>query len=261
MEKLRLTKPRLLLGGTAAVALAAVVTLAFFYPVGQVSSLAALNSANYKTYQHDLATPCSSIEKVSNSTSVHYLDEGACAKANVVIGTQDVQANATLIREGFYASCLTNCINGITYSEDPSAYVTNLGRNIMFDCNDFQVSAASPSYSCPSTKDAVTTMTLSAGTADGTDATAATCGNAAIQNTNGVVPVAVTPSAATPISGTATETLTNTWTETAATTSAALSAQCIETTTGTYPVYEFVIGPFTLQGSNTLAITDTVQVS
>jgi hypothetical protein len=192
-----------------------------------------------------------------NSTGTYIVNLGVCAKAIAVLTTQDTYANTAYLNESVYASCLYDCPNGITYYQDPSAYMTNIGHNWMFLCKNFGQSAASPAITCTQTELAVD-MALSTATSIAvTDATASTCGGTAVLTVDGDQVVTVTPSPVSPVSGgVATITLANTWTQSTA--SQAIGCQAILTNANYYPVYEFLVGTFTMQIGNTLTITDTL---
>jgi len=70
---------------------------------------------------------------------------GACLRLTVVITHQEQRnVNLALLAEGFTASCYSNCVNGITYTEDPTVIITGQGH----DFEQCRIFGSSSSNTC-----------------------------------------------------------------------------------------------------------------
>jgi len=212
---------------------------------------------NYLQYQHDISTSCLNPAAAQSGPYDSVLQ--MCAKANVVLTTQDHSANLTYVDEGFYASCLWNC-NGVVYREDPTAIMVNTGHDF-WSCKFF---GASEGITCTSA-DVATKMELSTSSAS-LVATDTGCGGGAGSGqitSGGLADSAGTFTAGTPSAGSVTDTLAHTWT--AAETDSNVQVQCVNTELHSggniVLVYEFNLGPLTLTSGNTLAITDSLSLT
>lgn len=208
-----------------------------------------LNHNNSLLYQSDRATPCTpndvAIPSYPYSTSA-----GICAKADIRITHQEqYAADVNMLRAGNNASCLVDC-KGVTYTQDPTAIMTNDGHDFLFNCKGF---GASSVITCTAA-DVATYMELS--TATSLVVTDATC-PATTFTSGGMADTTGTFTAGTAGSGTVTSTLYHLWT--AGETDNSIASLCINTEVHSgshfYSVYEFSFGPDSLVSGNTLAIT------
>lgn len=241
--------------GAAGVAALVLACLVLAFPASQ--SLASINQSNEAKYVHDISTPCSPYETVTNSSGTFSVDMGGCGKANVVVGTNDTQANATMVQAGWWASCLSSC-SSVTYREDPAALMTNDGHDFMFNCKDFGTSSV---ITCTSTDKALDMMLSTSSSSLGVTDTGCGGGSGSGQiTTGGLADAAGTFTAGTASGGSVTSTLSYTWTAT--TTNSNVQVQCINTELHTGSnvvlVYEFNFGPASFVSGNTLSITDTL---
>lgn len=238
-----------------------IIITIFAISISQTNSqfIIALNNANARQYQNDTVTQCKPIQtgEVLNSQA-YSISNGMCIKGSIkIIHQEQTTADINLLREGYNASCLFYC-NGITYTQDPTAIMTNNGHDFMFNCKDFGTSSV---ISCQSA-DLSQYMELS--TSSTTPLVTDTgCGGGAGSGqitSGGLADVTGTFTAGTASSGSVTSTLSHTWT--AAETDSNVQLLCINTEahTGTHIilVYELTFGPDTLISGNILTITLSV---
>jgi hypothetical protein len=243
-----------------AVAVAALFALAAFalvVPAVNATTLSTQNQINYQTFMHDINTPCTPTY-FTNGSGTFASDWGFCGKATVTLSTNDTRANANyVLRDGFWASCLTHCTS-IIYRVDPTALMTNNGHDFMFNCKDFGTAAT---ITCTSADTATYMMLSTSSSSLAVTDTGCGGGSGSGQITSGgLADAAGTFSAGTASGGSVTSTLTHTWT--AAETDSSVQVQCVNTEAhsggNVVLVYEFTFGPVSLVSGNTLEITDSL---
>ena len=179
---------------------------------------------------------------------------GAAAIVNylsltVILGTHDLFANQTLLHEGWTANCQVLCVAGIKYSEDPTVHVVNGG----IDCIGFKVHGTASGTTCAFKLNATYTM-VSASSGHAPLFTDNAC-PATVAITDGVSITAGTYAAGVPSAGSATDTLSHTWTGATGAT-VALDLACVSWTNSNAANTLYAEGQI---GTTTVNVSDTLE--
>lgn len=211
------------------------------------------------------ASPCpaGSAYVAGVGTPAEQVLTGQCVHLTVVITHQEqTTADPQLVAEGFTPSCWVNC-NGITYTLDPTVYITNAGH----DFEQYKIFGVSGTIGSAGTQsvDVATVMGLtSSATAPATGDYSASGPCKTTSPGNEIETGGLTDIVGTVTAGAAGTSLTTTiaHTFTAAETDNTVQTACLQTEVATSAdviIYaEGTFGPDSLVSGNTIAITWTV---